>query len=147
MSAVTLMIVVFLVLVILNVPIAFAMGFATILALLIDGTMPIQIVHQKMVSGIESFPFLAIPLFILTGGFMETGGISRRLVNFAQSIVGHIRGGLGLVMVITEMFFSGISGAATFSNPDSRHNGYICGTGRQQKGRPHHHRPRPESRR
>jgi tripartite ATP-independent transporter DctM subunit len=112
MDPVALMILVFPLLVLLNVPIAFAMGTATILALFFEGTIPVQIVHQKMISGIESFPFLAIPLFILTGGFMETGGISRRLVDFAESIVGHVRGGLGFVMVVAEMFFSGISGAA-----------------------------------
>jgi C4-dicarboxylate transporter DctM subunit len=99
-------------LVILNVPIAFAMGSATVLALYVSGGTPLQMVPQKLASGIESFPFLAIPLFILTGGLMESGGISRRLVEFAQSLVGHIRGGLGLVMVVAEMFFSGISGAA-----------------------------------
>jgi len=112
MDAVTLMVLAFIVLVILNVPIAFAMGSATVLALYVGGNIPLQMVPQKLASGIESFPFLAIPLFILTGGFMETGGISRRLVEFAQSLVGHIRGGLGLVMVVAEMFFSGISGAA-----------------------------------
>lgn len=112
MDPVTLMILTFILLVALNVPVAFAMGSATILALYVSGNIPIQMVPQKLASGIESFPFLAIPLFILTGAFMETGGISRRLVNFAQSLVGHIRGALGLVMVVAEMFFSGISGSA-----------------------------------
>lgn len=112
MDAVTLMVLAFIVLVVLNVPIAFSMASATILALFVGGNVPLQMVPQKMASGIESFPFLAIPLFILTGGFMETGGISRRLVEFAQRLVGHIRGGLGLVMVVAEMFFSGISGSA-----------------------------------
>jgi tripartite ATP-independent transporter DctM subunit len=112
MDAVTLMVGAFIFLVLLNVPIAFAMGSATVLALYAAGGVPLQMVPQKLASGIESFPFLAIPLFILTGAFMETGGISRRLVEFAQSLVGHIRGGLGLVMVVAEMFFSGISGAA-----------------------------------
>ncbi|MBI5968451.1 MAG: TRAP transporter large permease [Deltaproteobacteria bacterium] len=112
MDAVTLMVLAFIILVVLNVPIAFAMATATMLALLAEGNIPLQMVPQKMASGIESFPFLAIPLFILTGGFMETGGISRRLVEFAQNLVGHIRGGLGLVMVVAEMFFSGISGSA-----------------------------------
>jgi C4-dicarboxylate transporter DctM subunit len=112
MDAVTLMVLAFIILVMLNVPIAFAMASATMLALFMEGNVPLQMVPQKMASGIESFPFLAIPLFILTGGFMETGGISRRLVEFAQNLVGHIRGGLGLVMVVAEMFFSGISGSA-----------------------------------
>ncbi|MDI6753507.1 MAG: TRAP transporter large permease [Thermodesulfobacteriota bacterium] len=112
MDAVTLMVLAFIVLVVMNVPIAFAMGSATVLALYVAGNIPLQMVPQKLASGIESFPFLAIPLFILTGGFMETGGINRRLVEFAQSLVGHIRGGLGQVMVVAEMFFSGISGSA-----------------------------------
>jgi len=112
MDPITLMVLAFLILVVLNVPIAFAMASATMLALFVSGNIPLQMVPQKMASGIESFPFLAIPLFILTGGFMETGGISRRLVEFAQNLVGHIRGGLGLVMVVAEMFFSGISGSA-----------------------------------
>jgi tripartite ATP-independent transporter DctM subunit len=106
MDAVVLMVLAFIGLV------AFAMGSATALALTVAGGVPLQMVPQKLSSGIESFPFLAIPLFILTGAFMETGGISRRLVEFAQSLVGHIRGGLALVMVVAEMFFSGISGAA-----------------------------------
>lgn len=112
MDPVTLMALSFILLVVLNVPIAFAMGSATVLALYVSGGIPLQMVPQKLASGIESFPFLAIPLFILTGGFMETGGISRRLVELAQNLVGHIRGGLGLVMVVAEMFFSGISGSA-----------------------------------
>jgi C4-dicarboxylate transporter DctM subunit len=112
MDSVILMVLAFIVLVVLNVPIAFAMGSATILALFVDGNVPLMMVPQKMASGIESFPLLAIPLFILTGGFMETGGISRRLVEFAQKLVGHIRGGLGQVMLVAEMFFSGISGSA-----------------------------------
>lgn len=91
MDPVTLMILTFILLVVLNVPVAFAMGSATILALYASGNIPIQMPPQKLASGIESFPFLAIPLFILTGAFMETGGISRRLVEFAQSLVGHIR--------------------------------------------------------
>jgi tripartite ATP-independent transporter DctM subunit len=112
MEAVILMILAFVILVVLNVPIAFAMGSATILALFVDGNVPLMMVPQKMASGIESFPLLAIPLFILTGGFMETGGISRRLVEFAQKLVGHIRGGIAQVMLVAEMFFSGISGSA-----------------------------------
>jgi C4-dicarboxylate transporter DctM subunit len=88
------------------------MALACILALLWQGTVPISTVTLKLYSGIDTFPFLAIPLFILAGGLMEQGGISQRLVQFAKNLVGHIRGGLGFVVVVSEMFFSGISGSS-----------------------------------
>ena len=87
----------------------FSMILACILALLWQGAIPISTVTLKLYSGIDTFPFLAIPLFILAGGFMEQGGISQRLVQFAKNLVGHIRGGLGFVVIVAEIFFSGIS--------------------------------------
>ena len=88
------------------------MTLACILALLWQGAIPISTVTLKLYSGIDTFPFLAIPLFILAGGFMEQGGISQRLVLFAKNLVGHIKGGLGFVVVVAEIFFSGISGSS-----------------------------------
>jgi C4-dicarboxylate transporter DctM subunit len=64
-----------------------------------------------MVGGVDSFPFLACPFFILAGELMNTGGITQRLVNLAKALVGHVRGGLGMVVVVAEYFFSGISGS------------------------------------
>ena len=88
------------------------MTLACILALLWQGAIPVSTVTLKLYSGIDTFPFLAIPLFILAGGFMEQGGISQRLVQFAKNLVGHIKGGLGFVVVVAEIFFSGISGSS-----------------------------------
>jgi len=100
------------VLLVINVPVAFSMTLACILAFLWQGTIPISTVTLKLYSGIDTFPFLAIPLFILAGGLMEQGGISQRLVRFARDLVGHIKGGLGFVVVVSEIFFSGISGSS-----------------------------------
>lgn len=96
----------------LNVPVAFSMVLACIAALWWQGTIPILTVTMKLYSGIDTFPFLAIPLFILAGGLMEQGGISARLVRLATNLVGHIKGGLGFVVVVSEIFFSGISGSS-----------------------------------
>jgi C4-dicarboxylate transporter DctM subunit len=101
----------FLVLLAFGVPVAFSMGLATIASFL-SLDIPLETVAQKMMAGIEPFPFVAIPLFILAGGLMETGGISRRLVALATALVGHIRGGLGVVVVASEVLFSGISGSS-----------------------------------
>ena len=107
----TVLLVAFVVLLALGVPVAFGMAIATMAAFwTLD--IPLETVAQKMMSGIEPFPFVAIPLFILAGGLMETGGISRRLVELATAIVGHIRGGLGIVVVYSEVLFSGISGSS-----------------------------------
>ena len=96
----------------LNVPVAFSMILACIGALWWHGTIPVSTVTMKLYSGIDTFPFLAIPLFILAGGLMEQGGISQRLVRLASNLVGHIRGGLGFVVVVSEILFYGISGSS-----------------------------------
>jgi C4-dicarboxylate transporter DctM subunit len=95
----------------INVPIAFSMGLASILGLLMKGTIPLVIVPQKIFTGSDSFPLLAVPFFILAGALMDTGGISLRLVNLARALVGHFRNGLGMVSIVSEIFFSGISGS------------------------------------
>lgn len=101
----------FIVLILLTVPVAFALGIAAALGLLISGVAPLLVVPQRMFAGADSFVLLAIPLFILAGALMETGGISLRLVNLARVLIGHVRGGLGMVVVVGEMLFSGISGS------------------------------------
>lgn len=95
----------------INVPIAFSMGLASILGLLLQGRIPLVIVPQKIFTGSDSFPLLAVPFFILAGALMDTGGISLRLVNLARALVGHFRNGLGMVSIVSEIFFSGISGS------------------------------------
>jgi len=96
----------------INVPIGFGLSIATILFLLWKGTVSLSVVPLNLFSGASSFPLLAIPLFILAGGLMETSGISLRLVNMANSFVGFIRGGLAMVTVVATMIQSEISGSS-----------------------------------
>ncbi|MSP96149.1 MAG: TRAP transporter large permease [Betaproteobacteria bacterium] len=108
---VTAMILSFFAMLLLTAPVAFAIGVSAVLGLLIAGTTPLLVVPQRMFAGADSFVLLAIPLFILAGALMETGGISLRLVHLAKVLIGHVRGGLGMVVVVAEMLFSGISGS------------------------------------
>ena len=104
----------FVVLLLLNVPVAFCMGIATVLAFLAMGDMPAFVaVAHNIATGIDSFALLAIPFFILSGLFMGHGGIARRLIDFANVLVGRFRGGLAFVNVLTCMLFGAISGSAT----------------------------------
>ncbi|HEY7714024.1 MAG TPA: TRAP transporter large permease [Candidatus Binatia bacterium] len=96
----------------INVPIGFALILTTILFLFWNGTASLSVVPLNLFSGASSFPLLAIPLFILAGGLMETSGISLRLVNLANSLVGFIRGGLAMVTVLATMIQSEISGSS-----------------------------------
>ena len=100
------------VLTIINVPIGFALSLSAIVLVLLKGTAPLSIVPLNLFSGASSFPLLAIPLFILAGGLMETSGISLRLVNMANSFVGFIRGGLAMVTIVATMIQSEISGSS-----------------------------------
>ena len=109
--AVTVMVASFVVMLLLTAPVAYAIGAAATIGLLIADAAPLLIIPQRFFAGADSFVLLAIPLFILAGSLMETGGISLRLVELARVLVGHIRGGLGMAVVVAEMFFSGISGS------------------------------------
>jgi len=100
-------------LVFLNVPIAVALGVAAITAMvLVGGTDALLNLPIIMFNGATSFPLIAIPLFILAGAIMNTGGISRRLIDFASALLGFIRGGLAMVNIGTSLFFAEISGSA-----------------------------------
>jgi len=104
----------FVVLLLLNVPVAFCMGIATVLAFLAMGEVPaFTAVAHNMATGIDSFALLAIPFFILSGLLMGHGGIARRLIDFANVLAGRYRGGLAYVNVVTCMLFGAISGSAT----------------------------------
>jgi C4-dicarboxylate transporter DctM subunit len=96
----------------INVPIGYALSVATILAILWTGAGSLSVVPLNLFSGASSFPLLAIPLFILAGGLMETSGISQRLVNLANSLVGFVRGGLAMVTVVATLIQSEISGSS-----------------------------------
>ena len=97
---------------VINTPIAIAIGVASILAILIKGDFPLMMVVQRMFGGIDSFHLMAVPLFMFVGVIMEAGGISRRIIDFANALVGWLPGGLAAVTIVSAMFFAGISGSA-----------------------------------
>lgn len=104
---------VFLGLVALRTPIAFALGIASFAtAYVLELPRPIEFVAQQMAEGINSFSLLTIPFFILAGVIMSEGGIAVRLIDFANIFVGFIRGGLAMVNVVASMFFGGITGSS-----------------------------------
>lgn len=105
----------FVIFLVVGIPIAFSMGLAGLIFLVMND-VPLSAIAQKILTGVDSFTLLAIPLYVLAGEFMETGGISRRFMELASSLVGHIRGGLGHVVVVATMLLSGISGS---SNADT----------------------------
>ncbi len=102
----------FLVLATLGAPIAFAIAISTGMGIWSQGLIPPSVIVQRMYTSLDSFALAAIPFFLLAGDLMGAGGISRRLINFANALVGHIRNGLAMVNVLTSMFFAGISGSA-----------------------------------
>lgn len=96
----------------LGVPIAVAIGLASVIGIEAQGRLPMLLVAQRMFTGIDSFPLMAIPLFILAGNLMSAGGISFRLVELAKSLVGGIQGGLACSCVLTCMMFASVSGSS-----------------------------------
>ncbi len=102
---------VFAICVVIGMPVAFALGVAAVSAFFYEG-LPMMIAFQRIISGISIFALMAIPFFIFAGELMFHGGIAMRLVRFAQSAVGSVRGGLGIVNVFSSMLFGGISGSA-----------------------------------
>jgi len=102
----------FLVLMLIGVPVALAMVGASLLYLLVSGSVPDVVVAQRMIAGVESFPLLAVPFFILAGNLMNIAGITGRIYDFALALVGWMRGGLGQVNIIGSVVFAGMSGTA-----------------------------------
>ncbi|MFC4660704.1 TRAP transporter large permease [Oceanobacillus aidingensis] len=100
------------ILIVLRVPIVFAMGFISIIGIGLNDISLLSNVPRNLFSGINSFTLVAIPLFILAGEIMAKGGISQRLVNFSKVIVGPIPGGLALVVIISSVFFAALTGTA-----------------------------------
>jgi tripartite ATP-independent transporter DctM subunit len=102
----------FAVFLVIGTPVGYAMGLSAALALLIEGRIPLLIVPQRMFAGMENFALLAVPLFILAGELMNAAGITARLVALSRALVGHIKGGLAQVNILTNMFMAAISGSA-----------------------------------
>ena len=104
------MFIIFLVLLILGVPIAFSLGFSSLFYLFANG-IPLTVIAQKFYAGMDSFTLLCIPGFMLAGALMNGGGITKRILNFCNSFLGHFRGSLALVNIVASMVFAGISGS------------------------------------
>ncbi|MBF9023517.1 TRAP transporter large permease subunit [Rhodobacterales bacterium FZCC0069] len=101
------------VLLLVSVPIGVCLGLATMTVMLfVDGSPPLVLLARSVVTGADSFPLIAVPLFILAGDLMQHGGMSRRIVSFANSLVGSIKGGLAYVNVLACLFFAAISGSS-----------------------------------
>ncbi len=100
----------FTVLLLLGVPVAFAIGLSSVATIIVAG-LPVAVVFQKMVGGMQVFSFLAIPFFVFAGELMLYGGIADRIVRFANSLVGHVRGGLGMSNVLGCTIFGGVAGS------------------------------------
>lgn len=124
----------FVILLLLGVPVAFSIGVATLLTMLVSIPFEpaVTTVAQRMATGLDSFTLLAIPFFILAGQIMNQGGIARRLIDFAKSMVGMLPGGLAYVQIIAAMLFGSISGSAVatasaiggFMGPQMEKEGY-----------------------
>lgn len=102
----------FLALMLVGVPVALSMAGASLLYMLTSGAVPDMVLAQRMIVGIESFPLLAVPFFILAGNLMNIAGITGRIYGFAVALVGWMRGGLGQVNIVGSVVFSGMSGTA-----------------------------------
>lgn len=121
----------FLLLVLLRTPIAVALALSSVFAAMYMG-LPLAAVAQRMVNGVNKVALLAVPFFIFAGQLMASGGISRRLVDFARVFVGRLRGGLAMVNVLASMFFGGMSGSSVADTssigamliPVMKHDGY-----------------------
>ena len=133
MSMIALILVVmFLLLLVMNVPIAVSIAMASFVAILASGADPTIVVASKMANGVNSFALLAIPFFILSGHLMGKGGMARRLIDFAATLVGFLPGGLAYVNTLTCMLFGSISGSAAaavssvggFMIPEMNRKGY-----------------------
>jgi tripartite ATP-independent transporter DctM subunit len=101
----------FVVLLVIGVPIAFVLGISSLATILYMGLPPL-VVFQRMAAGMNVFALMAIPFFIYAGDLMLRGAIAEKLVRFASAVIGHVRGGLGLVNVLSSTFFGGVSGSA-----------------------------------
>ena len=124
----------FFILLLLAVPIGYSIGIATLLALILggDSSIPLIMIAQKAVTGCDSFPLMAVPFFMLAGNLMSGGGIAKRILDFFDTFMGFVTGGLAMVSTITCMFFAAISGSAmattsavgAFMIPEMKKHGY-----------------------
>lgn len=126
------LILVFLGTMLLGFPVAFCLGITSLVVLFI-GDVPLLLIAQRMFTGIDSFPLMAVPFFVLAGELMNRGGTTRRLIDFANVLVGRVPGGLAHTNILASMFFGGISGSAV---ADAAAMGTILVPGMTRKGFP-----------
>jgi C4-dicarboxylate transporter DctM subunit len=107
------MMLIFLVLLFAGMPVAFAMAISGMIAILNLQNVSLLLIPQRMYLSLDTFPILAVPFFILAGELMNRGGITKRIVDFAEALVGHFRGGLGQVNVVANILMAGVSGSAS----------------------------------
>lgn len=110
--SIVLLVAVFALTLVLGVPIAFCLGLAGLAFIVLSGTVPIAVLPTLMFGGMDSFPLLAIPFFVIAGDLMQRCGVLPRLIEFASAMVGHLRGGLAYVVVLSSMLFAGVTGVA-----------------------------------
>ena len=108
-----LLVLLFLVLIIIGIPIAFSIAIVALVGVMGVPYIPEITVPMKMFNGLNSFVLLAVPLFILAANLMNSGQISQKLIDFSIAIVGHIRGGLAHANILVSMIFAGVSGSST----------------------------------
>lgn len=102
----------FFILLLLELPVAFAIGVAASVVVLLSERLPPAFIVSKIFAGLDSFPLMAIPFYILAGNLMTEGGLTQKIVNLANALVGHVRGGLAHVSIVSAAIFSGVSGSA-----------------------------------
>ena len=102
----------FIVLLLIGVPVAFTLGLTALAYIALETPLPPLVAFQRMFASVDSFPFVAIPFFMLAGNLMGAGGLAKRIINLARALVGHLRGGLANATVVSNMFMGGISGSS-----------------------------------
>lgn len=102
----------FLLLLVIGVPVAISLAGSSLIYVMLEGVQPHLVVLHRMIGGIDSFPLLAIPFFIMAGSLMNSAGITNRIYDFALALVGWLKGGLGHVNVVGSVIFAGMSGTA-----------------------------------
>ncbi len=125
----------FIIIILIGVPIGYAIGMATLIAMFFASELPLLTIIQQSVSGVDSFSLMAIPFFMLAGNLMSSGGVAKRIINFCNHLVGAVTGGLSLVTTAACMFFAAISGSAVattsgigaFMVPEMEKEGYDRG--------------------
>ncbi len=113
MTVIVILIVLFFVLMFTGMPIAVAIGASSIVALLVQGNLPGIVASQRIFVMLDSFSMMAVPLFILSGEAMTRGGITKKLVMFSSTLVGHFKGGLAQISIMSSMLMAGVSGSAS----------------------------------